>query len=281
MIKATSVAKLVCIPAMVLALGSAAHAAQARTFVSGKGSDTNAASPNFCSPAAPCRSFAAAYAITESNGEIVVLDPAAYGALTITQPIAIVGTPGTEISAPSGGAGITVNVGQGNYVDISSVQVTGLGASNTTGVLVTTGSLILRNSALRFLTIGLQANTVSGSTAVRADVLNTDIVDNSVGIETHGAGVPYNSNIGIYLTNSCTANSLCTTLVRASGGNIVDNTTALVENEAGSSGGQASATVWFYQGAIPNIGGNATLITSNSGAPSGSLETYSGGQSPY
>ena len=57
-----------------------AHAAAQRTFVSAGGVDN----PN-CSLAAPCRSFASAIAATLSGGEVIVLDSAGYGPVTITK----------------------------------------------------------------------------------------------------------------------------------------------------------------------------------------------------
>ena len=61
--------------------------ANTRSFVSGHGSDAAA-----CTLAAPCRTFAAAYAVTVAGGEIDVLDPGGYGALTIFSAISIQGT---------------------------------------------------------------------------------------------------------------------------------------------------------------------------------------------
>ena len=70
----------------LIALGSVnAASAAARTFVSGKGTNSGD-----CALTAPCRSFA--YAITQTNdgGEIVVLDTAGYGGVNITKSVSIV-----------------------------------------------------------------------------------------------------------------------------------------------------------------------------------------------
>src|SRR5215472_9793769 len=94
---------------LALAAHSApAHAQQARSFVSGLGNDGNA--PN-CVRTAPCRTFQVAHDNTLANGEITVLDPGSYGAVTINRTISIindgVGEAGTLVSG--GGTGITVN----------------------------------------------------------------------------------------------------------------------------------------------------------------------------
>lgn len=82
-----------------------ATAAQ-RTFVATFGDDAAA-----CTLAAPCRSFTAALAQTDANGEIVVLDTGGYGRVTINKSV--------TIAAPAGvHAGITVFAGT-NGVDVS------------------------------------------------------------------------------------------------------------------------------------------------------------------
>ena len=49
---------------------------------------------NTCSLAAPCRTFAAALGQTNAGGEIVVLDSAGYGPMTINKAVSIVVPPG-------------------------------------------------------------------------------------------------------------------------------------------------------------------------------------------
>ena len=95
-----------------------AQAQNARSFVSGHGLDTNA-----CTLPAPCRTFAAALLVTNASGEIDVLDPAGYGALTINKAISIVndgvGTAGVIV--PSSGTGITINAGTNDAVSLRSL----------------------------------------------------------------------------------------------------------------------------------------------------------------
>src|ERR1700744_1393105 len=55
-----------------------------RTWVSGVGDDANP-----CSRTAPCKTFAGAISKTATAGEINVLDPGGFGALTITKAITI------------------------------------------------------------------------------------------------------------------------------------------------------------------------------------------------
>src|SRR5574339_613770 len=71
---------------VTLTLATTAHAQATRTWVSGVGDDANP-----CSRTAPCKTFAGAISKTAANGEISVLDPGGFGAVTITKSITIVG----------------------------------------------------------------------------------------------------------------------------------------------------------------------------------------------
>jgi hypothetical protein len=66
------------------ACSSLAQAQATRTWVSGVGDDANP-----CSRTAPCKTFAGAISKTAGGGEINCLDPAGFGAVTITKSIAI------------------------------------------------------------------------------------------------------------------------------------------------------------------------------------------------
>src|ERR1700722_7717214 len=90
---------LVCLLPAALAQAQSNH-----TFVSAAGNDSN----NCATVSMPCRHFANAYAVTAPNGEIDVLDPANYGALTITGPVSIEGHGWASIAAVSGSAAITI-----------------------------------------------------------------------------------------------------------------------------------------------------------------------------
>src|SRR4029453_9954756 len=76
-----------------------------RTFVRSDGLDANA-----CTILQPCRSFAAALAKTSADGEIIVLDSAGYGPVTIGQSVSIIAPPGVY-------AGITVFSGDGIVIN--------------------------------------------------------------------------------------------------------------------------------------------------------------------
>src|ERR1700704_3919830 len=68
----------------MLFVASPASAQATRTWVSGVGDDANP-----CSRTAPCKTFAGAISKTAAAGEINVLDPGGFGAVTITKSITI------------------------------------------------------------------------------------------------------------------------------------------------------------------------------------------------
>ena len=106
----TRVAVLFLLGALVAS--APARAASERTFVASYGADSNS-----CSVAAPCRTFAAALGLTAAGGEVVALDSAGYGLVTITQSV--------SISAPAGiYAGITAPILNGSGVLIDAPGAT-------------------------------------------------------------------------------------------------------------------------------------------------------------
>src|SRR5579859_8292945 len=69
----------------ITVLGTTVMYGQAsRTWVSGVGDDANP-----CSRTAPCKTFAGAISKTAVSGEIDCLDPAGFGAVTITKAITL------------------------------------------------------------------------------------------------------------------------------------------------------------------------------------------------
>jgi hypothetical protein len=206
-----------------LAMPPAAQGAAQRTFVASTGADTNP-----CSIAAPCRSFGQAASQTTANGEIVVLDSAGYGPVTITQSLSIVAPPGVyagvSVFAGNGivinGAsirvvlrGLTVNGQGGSYgivvndslsVHIENVVVSGMANS---GILVNGGSGLfikdtqLRNNGAR----GLDIVPLFGSQSrVAVDRLRSEgngsdgiYVDNDVYLNVRDSVVARNGGAGI------------------------------------------------------------------------------------
>ena len=76
----------------IVVAGNSAHAAAQRTFVASYGQPANTALN--CSIASPCRAFSEAMSATNAGGEVIVLDSAGYGNVTIAQSVSIIAPTG-------------------------------------------------------------------------------------------------------------------------------------------------------------------------------------------
>src|ERR1041384_3149945 len=106
----------------IIVLGSGMMFGQAsRTWVSGVGDDANP-----CSRTAPCKTFAGAISKTAAGGEIDALDPAGYGAVTITKAMTIDGGGGQGASGLVAGTnGIAVQAGASDVVILRNLRING------------------------------------------------------------------------------------------------------------------------------------------------------------
>ena len=96
-----------------------------RTFVSSLGLDTNT-----CARDQPCRNFAAAIAQTTAGGEIVVLDSAGYGPVTVSKSIQITSPLGVYAGITGfTGAALSITAAASDAVVVRGLSLTGLGAS--------------------------------------------------------------------------------------------------------------------------------------------------------
>ena len=238
--------------AFALALPLLAHAA-ARTFVASTGNDANTATN--CPVTAPCQSFAAAYGVTNVNGEIIALDTAGYGSVTITNSVSIIAIQRAFVKVNASSTGITIT---GGTVMLENVEVTGLGNASTTGIAVSGGAhLILKNSALVRLTTGM---TVASS---KADLVDSDVNVNTTGISTTGSGVDPNNITGGG-----------TTQARIMGGNVIGNGTAFFMNSPGTISGSSGNLVTILvkvqdntsSAILTNIVGNTTVVSGTGGS---------------
>jgi len=134
----------VAVIAVVINASPAAYAEAARTFVSGQGTDTGA-----CPVTSPCRSFAYAVTQTAASGEIVVLNSAGYGPVTIAQSLTITNPGGVEagVTATSGSNAITIDTTAASTITLRGLTLEGGGAGlngiNVTPSLPGSGSSLL------------------------------------------------------------------------------------------------------------------------------------------
>jgi hypothetical protein len=172
--------------AAALAGSLSAMPAQAqRVFVAAQGSDGNP-----CTFAAPCRTFQHAHDTVAAGGEIDVLDPAGYGALTITKAISIQGHGFSGISVAGSGVGITVNAGATDAVSLNGLLIDGSGVGSR-GILFNSGkSLVVASCVVRNVINDAMRFGPSAATQSWLSVSNSFFTDsgNGIVIATGGSG---------------------------------------------------------------------------------------------
>jgi parallel beta-helix repeat protein len=154
-----------------------------RAYVSLSGSDANN-----CGPTAPCRTFQAALAQVNPDGEVLVLDSGAYGTMTITQGVTVTAPPGVYAGiSVFGGDGVSINA-PGSKVVLRGLTINGQGGGNgvnfVDGAMLTIEDCLVANMSLN----GIQ---VVATTAPKVFIGNTK--------------VRANGQSGIYLEGAMTA----------------------------------------------------------------------------
>src|SRR5947199_7068931 len=172
-----------------MALGTSMAFAQAtRTWVSGVGDDANP-----CSRTAPCKTFAGAISKTAAGGEIDALDPAGYGAVTITKSITIDGGGGQVASVLVAGTnGIVVQAGPSDVVILRNLRLNGLrnsGNGGLSGIRFLSGASLIVDKCEIF---GFNNNGVDVAMGASGQVWVTDTNIQNVG----GTGIAATTTAG-------------------------------------------------------------------------------------
>lgn len=160
--------------AVLVACSSLAHAQATRTWVSGVGDDANP-----CSRSAPCKTFAGAISKTATGGEISVLDPGGFGAVTITKAITINGE-GTLAGILSAGIhGVIVNIttiNEGDAVILRNLSINGAGTGLDGIRFLAGGALVVENCTISGVLNGIDV-AHDGARAASVSVSNTTLTD--------------------------------------------------------------------------------------------------------
>ena len=121
---------------MVLSLPFApvAFGQATKTWISGVGDDANP-----CSRTAPCKTFAGAISKTAAGGEIDVLDPGGYGAVTITKAITLAGDGTLGSIRTAGSNGINISAGPTDVVTIRDIKITVINGVGFNGIQFNAG----------------------------------------------------------------------------------------------------------------------------------------------
>lgn len=163
--------KLVVLLAILLSTALLAQAQATRTWVAssaGGGSDANP-----CSRTAPCLTFAGAISKTAEGGEIDVIEPGAYGAVTINKAITIDGGTGAGwagILVTEGSTAITVNT-TGTQKNVILRNLTLDGARQAAGNGGGVGISLIRAGQLHIENVTIQNFETSAVSIAGADTL--------------------------------------------------------------------------------------------------------------
>jgi hypothetical protein len=169
---------------MLLALSSMAHAQATRTWVSGVGDDANP-----CSRTAPCKTFAGAISKTAPGGEIDVLDPGGFGALTITKAISIEADGLIGGVLVSGTNAFVVAAGVNDNVVIRGITFEGLGTGLNGVDILSAASVLIDNCYFNgFVDNAIAVEPGSPATNLSVTVQDTSIRD-TTGTSPNGFGV--------------------------------------------------------------------------------------------
>ncbi len=184
--------KVLAIAIFTFAFASMAQAQATRTWVSGVGDDANP-----CSRTAPCKTFAGAISKTATNGEISVLDPGGFGAVTITKGMTLNGDGTLAGILNSLTTGITINAA-GASVTIRSISIQGAG-NGTRGINIAAAAKVFIENC------SITGNAGDGIIDNRAaagslDINNTTISNNTgTGINVNNTG---SQGINVHVANS-------------------------------------------------------------------------------
>lgn len=242
--------------------------AQTRTWVSGVGDDLNP-----CSRTAPCKTFAGAISKTATNGEINCLDPAGYGAVTITKSITIdcEDTQGSILASGTNGViiNITAAADTKKSVKLRGISINGA-ATGINGIRVlAVNQLIVEEVVIDgFTTHGISIETNTGTPRVLVD---------ASGIRSN-----VSSGINAFITGGTLALTVSNSRINnnATGVNLSGNTKATVSSSVISSNTTGLLAFNATLGILGcNVSNNTTGITSSTGGGiriSGNMITANG-----
>lgn len=257
MIKFYPTVKALFVVGFMLVVASAAQAQATRTWVSGVGDDVNP-----CSRTAPCKTFAGAISKTAKDGEISVLDPGGYGAVTITKSIYINGTHGAgygsivsslvngiiinitdpadvrkavrlralDINGASTGInGISILAANNVWVEDSVIDgTTGNGTTSGIGIRVATTAscnLYVSDTMIHKNVTGIRVNTTAGFAT--ANIRNSNI-------EGNGTGIDASTNSFVTVADSRISNNTTNGIIASvSGANLTVRECVITNNATG------------------------------------------------
>jgi len=287
--------------AVCMLCSTMANAQATRTWVSGVGDDVNP-----CSRTAPCKTFGGAISKTAAGGEISVLDPAGFGAVTITKAITIDGSAGGLQAGILASLvnGIIVNAGVNDVVTIRSVSINGAGNGldgirylagkqlnienvriqrfTGDGIEMTTGANngklnVLNTTISECAGLGIRMTSTTGT--ISASIDHSQFYGNGSGVDVLAAGVAninnstfsHNTNFGVVAEGTAqisVSNSLISNNATGVSASVAGSTVRITNNLIFNNGTGIVAT-----GTVSSGGNNKNAGNAIPGAPNGAAIT--------
>ena len=194
--------KILAIAVLMFGATASSAFAQAKIFLASTGNDANDGGR-----ATPKRSLQAAHDAVFTNGEIVILDTAGYGAVTITKGLGIVVPPGVSgfvTVTTADGNGVTINAGASDIVTLRGLIIEGPGLSGSAkGVYVqSVGTLVVEDTTIRNFYDGIVVDSAANTKlVVRGGAIRNTYY--GILINDHA---PNNAAIGLVTDTELTAN---------------------------------------------------------------------------
>ncbi len=265
-----------------------AYAQATRTWVSGVGDDANP-----CSRTAPCKTFAGAISKTAAGGEISVLDPGGFGAVTITKSITINGDGTLAGILAAGTNGIIINAGVNDKVIIRNLSINGAGTgirgihwlagaqltvdkvsiygftTNAINVAKSTDSdLYVRDTYITNTNAGIVMTTSAGFVTASIDNVRLD--------NLAGNGIEAVNNVVANANNTIIASSSANAVIVSGGSSIVavtnsqlySNITALNASVSGATIRVSNSNL-FQNATAFNLAGGATIASGTNNKTAG------------
>jgi hypothetical protein len=281
----TNIIRFSILTIIIMAGATLASAQATRTWVSGVGDDVNP-----CSRTAPCKTFAGAISKTAVNGEINCLDPAGYGAVTVTKSITIdcEDTQGSILSAGTNGVivNITAATDTKKAFKLRGISINGAG-TGINGIRVLAASqIVLDEVVITGVTQhGLSLETTTGSTKVMisstsvnnnaGNGINSFIIGGSVTMAIEDSFFTGNTGTGVNISNGTKASVTNSSIVNngtgvgtfngdmaVSNSNISHNTTGVLAS-TGSTIRLSGNTITGNGTGLSTSGGSIVSFTNN------------------
>jgi hypothetical protein len=231
-----------------------------RTFVHSPplGNDANAASN--CSLANPCRSFNIAIGVTDPDGEVVILDTAGYGKMTIGKAIKVIGPSGVYggISVFSGDDGVTINAGASDVVTLRGLDISGLGGVNGVNI-VTAGVVHIEKTSIgNFTQDTSSCIRLDTAAAVQVFVVDSFLRECRNGVAVNGTGPDNSTRPFVEIDNTRIERALNTVAAGTTGLRLTGNFLANLRNSIIAYNGDGV----FASNSIATAASRATIINS-------------------